>query len=219
MEEHACKRLEWAEEHINWTDEQWDKVLWSDETWAQPGRHTRIWVTRRKGEQDHKDCVQSRHQRKIGWMFWECISGKYGRHRGLFWEKDWENINAGSYSGIIIPIVDEILQEYPELIFQQDNAKGHAATFTQEVLDAAGIRVMDWPPLSPDLNPIETLWDDLKDYIQEYYLGVHSSCKRLRAAIQEAWDSISHERVRELVRSMRARCQAVIEADGWYTEY
>jgi hypothetical protein len=48
-------------------------------------------------------------------MFWCSISGKYGRHRGSFWEKDWETINEGSYLGIILPIVDEILQIHPEL--------------------------------------------------------------------------------------------------------
>ncbi|PMD54575.1 uncharacterized protein K444DRAFT_484133, partial [Hyaloscypha bicolor E] len=76
-----------------------------------------------------------------------------------------------------------------------------------------------WPPFSPDLSPIETLWDDMKDYIQEHYPQVHSSYKRLRAAIQEAWESITHERIKELVHSMRARCKAVIDADGWYTKY
>ena len=87
-EENRKKRLDWAKEHINWTDEQWDEILWSDETWAQPGRHTRIWITCRDNEKEHPDCVQPRHQRKIGWMFWGSINGKYSRHRGLFWEKD-----------------------------------------------------------------------------------------------------------------------------------
>jgi hypothetical protein len=59
----------------------------------------------------------------------------------------------------------------------------------------------------------------MKDYIQEHYPKVHSSDKKLREAIQEAWESISHGRIRELVRSMRERCKAVIEADGWYTKY
>jgi hypothetical protein len=52
---------------------------------------------------------QSKYWKKIGWMFWGSIGGRYGRHRRLFWEKDWESINEGSYSGIIIPVVDEIL--------------------------------------------------------------------------------------------------------------
>jgi hypothetical protein len=73
----------------------------------------------------------------LGEYKWE-----YGRHRGLFWEKDWESINEGSYSGIIIPIVDEILGQYPDLSFQQDNAPGHASAFTKSVIAAAGFRVI-----------------------------------------------------------------------------
>jgi hypothetical protein len=53
------EQLEWAKEYVDWTDEQWDGILWSDETWAQPGRHTKIWVTRKIGEEEvyYKDCV------------------------------------------------------------------------------------------------------------------------------------------------------------------
>jgi transposase len=91
--------------------------------------------------------------------------------------------------------------------------------FTKSVLEAIGIKVMTWPINSPNLNPIEALWDDIKDYIQAHYPDVHSSYKRLREAVKEAWESISHERVKELVRSMRERCFAVIRARGWYTKY
>ena len=100
-------------------------------------------------------------------MFWGSISGKYGKHKGLFWEKDWETINKGSYSGIIVPIIQEILQQYPELLFQQDNAKGHSSAFTKSVFEAIGINPIFWPTNSPDLNPIKTLWDLIKDYIQK----------------------------------------------------
>ena len=90
-------------------------------------------------------------------MFWGTISGKYGRHKGLFWEKDWETINEGSYSGIIVPLIQELLLEHPELEFQQDNAKGHASKYTTSVSKAIGITPIYWPTNSPDLNPIETL--------------------------------------------------------------
>lgn len=224
-QENADLRLAWAKEYINWTEEQWDSILWSDETWAQPGRHTRTWATRKIGPEEvyHKDCVATRIQRKIGWMFWSSISGRYGRHRGLFWEKDWETINEGSYAGIVIPVVDEILQQYPDLCFQQDNAKGHSSAFVKSVFEAAGILYIDWPPASPGLSPIETVWDDLKDYIQQYYPQVHSSYKRLREVIQEAWESITYERIREIIHNpesgMKARCQAVIDARGWHTKF
>jgi transposase len=220
-EQHKEDRLAWAWEHLFWTDEQWNSVIWSDETWVNPGRHTKDWVTRRIGEEEllHSDCVEPRYQRKIGWMFWGTISGKYGRHRGLFWEKNWEKINAGSYSGIVIPIVEDILRQYPELQFQQDNAKPHAAAFTKEVFAAIGITPLFWPANSPDLNPIETIWDEMKDYLEEHYPEVHRSYPRLRSAIQEAWESITHARIQELIQEMGDRCIAVILADGGYTKY
>ena len=101
--------------------------------------------------------------------FWVSIWSKYGRYRSLFWEEDWEIINEGSYSGIIIPIVQEILQQYLELQFQQDNAKGHAAKLTKSVFNAIGIELIHWLPNSPDLNLIDTQWDDMKEYIQKHY--------------------------------------------------
>ena len=184
-EDNRKARLAQAKEHRNWTEEQWFSILWSDETWVKPGRHTRPRVTRKIGlsELYHPDYIEPRYQRKIGQMFWGSISGKYGRYKGLFWEKDWESINEGSYSGIIIPLVQEILQQYPDLQFQQDNAKGHAASFMKSVFESIGIQPIYWPVFSPDLNPIETLWNDIKDYIQEHYPEVYRSYKRLRAAV------------------------------------
>ena len=86
--EHAQIRLAWAQDHINWTDEQWAQILWTDETWIQPGKHKKVKVTRRRGEALHGDSVEPKVQRKIGWMFWGSISGLYGKGPGLFWEKN-----------------------------------------------------------------------------------------------------------------------------------
>jgi hypothetical protein len=41
-----------TKEHVDWKDEQWDKILWSDETWAQPGSYTRTWITCKIGEKE-----------------------------------------------------------------------------------------------------------------------------------------------------------------------
>jgi transposase len=77
-------------------------------------------------------------------------------------------------------VVDDILQEHPDLQFQQDNVK-----FTKSMLEAAGIKTIKWPPCSPHLNPIETIWDNMNEYIQQHYPQAHSLYEKLRGAIQE----------------------------------
>lgn len=84
----------------------------------------------------------------------------------------------------------------------QYNAGGHAAKDTLAFL-----------------NPIETLWNRIKDMIEEQDPEIHRSYLKLRAAIIEDWSLISDEEVRDLIRTMHDRCQAVIDADGWHTKY
>lgn len=86
-------RLAWAQEHKDWTLEDWCKILWTDETWVTGGRHRKQYVTRKAGEELHPDCVLTKLQRRKGWMFWGCFSGLSGKGPCLFWEKEWGSIN------------------------------------------------------------------------------------------------------------------------------
>jgi len=105
------------------------------------------------------------------------------------------------------------------LSFMQNNAPGHAANYTRDDLQDRGIRV-DWPSYSPDLNPIEAVWNIMRDWIQEHYDNQDKlSYNTLRNAVKKAWDAVTPKQLDELIDSMSARCQAVIDADGKHTEY
>lgn len=217
-------RETWAREHEHWTLEQWAKVLWTDETWVTGGPHRKQYVTRRQGEEWDPTCIVEKHQRKGGWMFWGCFSG-LGKGPGIFWEKDWGKINAETYRAHTVPIIHGWVQLCKEqlgedLILMQDGAPGHAAAETQEDLRERGIMVMEWPPFSPDLNPIESCWNWMKDWIEDRYgLEEKPSYEKLRQYVKEAWEALPDDYLKELLASMPDRCKAVIAAKGMHTKY
>jgi hypothetical protein len=141
-EKNRVLRLQWAMEHLDWTPEQWAIILWTDETWVTGGRHTRTWVTRRKGEEFNITCLVDKIQRKSGWMFWGCFSGLTGKGPGVFWEKAWGSINKESYVEHTVPVIQAFIQQYPELLLMQDHAPGHAAKFTINELKSRAINLI-----------------------------------------------------------------------------
>ena len=107
---------------------------------------------------------------------------------------------------------------HPELQVMHDNAPGHSATITTDDIYHRDMVMITWPAYSPDLNPIETVWKWMKDYIQKHFPD-KMTYDQLRAAVLEAWDSIEQSKLDELIDEMGDRCQAVMDAEGRYTRY
>jgi transposase len=153
-------------------------------------------------------------------MYWACISGRFGKGFGVFWEKSWGTITAETYSYYIVPKIAAYMQEHPGLQFQQDNASGHRAGYTLRVLASYGIVPVLWPPNSPDLSPIEDIWDWQKGIIDILDPDYHTNYRRLRSVVNRAWQLIQDVDIQDWIReTMRLRCQAVIDAQGGPTRF
>ena len=75
---------------------------------------------------------------------------------------------------------------------------------------------MVWPPQSPNLNPLEAMWDFVDSRLMK---KERTSKEKMWENIQKAWNSIPKGVLRKYIFSMRKRCKAVILAKGGHTRY
>ena len=101
----------------------------------------------------------------------------------------------------------------PNAVFQDDNARPHRARIINEYLRDEGIERMEWPASSPDLNPIEHLWDQLGRSVRQRVTD-RTTLADLRLILVEEWNAIPQLLVTRLVNGMRRRCQAVVAGLG-----
>lgn len=226
-QEQKDRRLQWALEHRHWTPEQWlDWVLFTDECYIWMSRRGRIWVTRAAGEEYHPDCVVPAFSRTGSVMVWGGIKGG-DKTELVVWERnDFGNINAETYvRHVLVPVMWPFIQEHSQrqgvpmgIMAVEDGAGAHRAVYTQEHRDHYGIQRLWWPACSPDLNPIENVWQLLKDILKRRNPRPRGTAE-FKQAILEAWAEISPEELKQLVRSMPERIEAVIAAQGGHTRW
>ena len=217
--DHRVRRLDFASEHANWQIRHLRSVLFTDESKFcvdfNDGRR-RVW--RQKNER-FSDCCVAEHDRFGGGsvMVWGGISIEGSTELWI--------IRNGALTGIRYR--DEILHPIvrpfagamgAEFLLMDDNARPHRANIVNQYLEAETIERMDWPSKSPDLNPIEHVWDVLQRQIQQRN-PAPSNVNDLEFALLEEWDCIPLRTIRSLIRSFPKRCRAVIQARGGHTKY
>ena len=216
VQRHLRQRLQWARRFLRWTIRQWGRVLFSDESRFLLRRvDGRARVLRRPGERFRKNCVL-RHDRYGGGsvMVWGGITA-HGRTDLVFING---TLNAQKYrQDILTPHVVPFIRRNGGT-FQQDNARPHVARDNMDYLRRNNIDVLPWPALSPDLSPIEHLWDQLDRRVRKRRQQP-ATLDQLRAALTEEWQRIPQASINRLIASMRRRCVAVINNRGAFTRY
>jgi len=106
-----------------------------------------------------------------------------------------------------------------DILFQQDNTPVPKAYSVMAWFERNCIQIEEHPPYSPDLNPIEHAWVELKKRLHQQYPrigdtpgGKEAVKKRLAHVLLLVWETIPEELFEKLWKSMPDRVAAVLEA-------
>ena len=211
-------RLRWAKEHSLWTVDQWNTVIFSDESkFNLHGSDGPQYVRRRTGEAYLPSCIIPTVKHSESQMVWACISS-HGVGRLHFVTG---TVNADAYIDILqtklIPSIRSAFGDVHHCTFQDDSAPCHRAKKVKEFLATSQIRALPWPGNSPDLNPIENCWRVVG---QKLAAKKPRNKRELQESILRVWNhELGQDYVQKLIQSMPARIKAVIKARGGTTKY
>ncbi|GFW61583.1 transposable element Tcb2 transposase [Trichonephila clavipes] len=220
LRKHRTARLQWCREHHNWTEQDWACVLFSDESrisLSSDCRRQLIW--RESGTAYRPENIQEKDRYlttcsimvRAGIM----INGRTRLHV----------VANGTMTGQ--RYIDEVLLPHVSLfrgavgdkfVFMDDNATFHQTLAVQDCLDSEGIQRLLWPARSPDLNPIENVWDALGRQVAGRNYPPTNKNTLIRALIEE-WDKLPQQLLDNVVQSMVRRVECCITLHGGHIPY
>ncbi|CAH1953450.1 unnamed protein product [Acanthoscelides obtectus] len=173
----------WCKQRSLW-DQEWNSIVFSDESRFCLGMHDgRARVRRRRGERRNPQFFVERHvHHTVGVMVWVAIA--YGSRSPLIFIRGNMNVQHST--------------------FQQDNARPHVARVTIDFLQHNDVTLLPWSPRSPDLSPIEHVWDMMGRRLLNLQ-GPPQTLEALREEVVVAWNEIPQEDIDHLIRSMLRR--------------
>ncbi|GBC30911.2 IS630 family transposase [Rhizophagus irregularis DAOM 181602=DAOM 197198] len=115
------------------------------------------------------------------------------------------------------PLV-KLEDDQENFIFQDDNAPIHTARVVKSWEEENEVNSLPWPAQSPDLNPIEHLWDELERQVRAHK-PLPKNRENLWEILQEEWSNIEADKYQNLISSMPRRISAVINSKGYPTKY
>jgi transposase len=142
-------------------------------------------------------------------MIWGCM-GWHGV--GILCEVEGR-MNTEQYVSILEECLLKSMEESgideEDIIFQSDNDPKHTSKLATKWFEDHDITVLSWPAQSPDLNPIEHLWELLKRMLSAYQ-DPPNGLFQLWERVVEEWDKITKEECQKLIESMPRRVAVMV---------
>ena len=185
-------------------------MVWSDECYVERGSGRRkTWVFRKPGDRYRPDLIQGVKKGKdIRVMIWAAFSGHL-QSRAVVLQRDPSSTRNRVTANVYLEMLRKelpFLMLDDDAVFQQDNAPIHKSRKVLEWFMEAGFKIMDWPPYSPDFNPIEHCWFSLKENVYITFpelLDLRGGRSRIEKELGEAclaaWDTLKDELFESLV--------------------
>ena len=201
------KRVQWALKHRG---NDFEDVVGTDESTIQLENH-RTFSFRKVGTAPNLK-PRAKHPYKV--MVWAGISRKGATNICLL------NCSANStvYQEVLrTHLLPFLRRQLPGGKLQQDNAPCHTSKATRKFLNTKKVQLLKTPPESPDLNPIENVWHEMKHYIRT--TAKPKTKEELLLAIQVFWATVTPEKCSRYINHLRKVIPKVIELNGEPTGY
>jgi len=209
------RRVRWCMDRLHYTLDQWKRFLFTDESkfTLRYNKKTRVWRTSEETNKPFAMTGALKHDEHI--MVWGGFAahgvGNLYRINGILEQNQYHDIIRNQ----LIPSARKLFN-LRNWTFQEDNDPKHTANSTKALYNRLHIPREEWPANSPDLNPIENLWQYLDASCKDRKCNTKD---QLFEVLQEAWNRIPKDYLNSLVESMPRRLNAVIDAKGYATKY
>ena len=206
---HIKKRMRWGTENVH-TD--WGRVIFTDESsflFSNPLTHP--WCTA-----DNRIVARTtKHPQKIHvyGAFCERGFGTLAVFTGILNAERMCNF----YQRVLLITANKFYgTRNRDGLLLEDNDPKHRSRLCTWKYHQHGIQQMEWPPQSPDCNPIENVWSLMKARLKG---KTFKNMKQFGAFLQRQWKSFPPEYAQNLSESMASRCARVIEKQGEWIKY
>ncbi|GFW63205.1 transposable element Tcb2 transposase [Trichonephila clavipes] len=216
---HRRDRREWVTDHVNWRRNEWSNVLFSDESrFSVHPDNRRIFIWRDRGSRNNPAFVHESVRFGGGGVLVYGGISIDGR-TGLYIIRDGPLTARRYRDEILRPIVVLYAAAIgDDFILMDDNFRPLHANLVEDFLFEEGIVRMEWPACSPDMIPIEHVWNALGIRVAGHQPPLQT-LQELERALLEDWDRIPQLVINSLIDSIPQRCSTLLAFRGNHTSY